>query len=113
MAFGLQILKLIPGMVSTEISAAFSFDSATTVQRAERIIKMYEAAGVKRDRVLIKIAATWEGIKAAEALNKKKIRSNLTLIFNFHQAVACAQANVFLISPFVGRILDWHKKEQP
>jgi transaldolase len=95
------------------VSARYSFDREETIARAERLIALYEEAGVKKERVLIKIAATWEGIKAAEHLRRKKIECNLTLIFNFYQAVACAQAGVYLISPFVGRILDWYKKNHP
>jgi transaldolase len=108
--FGLEILKIVPGRVSTEVDARLSFDTAGTVAKARDIIARYEAAGTTRERILIKIASTWEGIKAAEQLEKEGIRCNLTLLFSFPQAVACAEAGVQLISPFVGRILDWHKK---
>lgn len=108
--FGCEILALIPGRVSTEVDARLSFDTAATVARAERLIELYQAQGVHVDRVLIKVAATWEGIRAAEALERKGIRTNLTLLFSFCQAVACGQAKVQLISPFVGRIYDWYKK---
>ncbi|MDX2214896.1 MAG: transaldolase [Oculatellaceae cyanobacterium bins.114] len=110
-AFGLKILKIIPGRVSTEVDARLSYDTAATVAKAHDLIGQYEAAGVTRDRVLIKIAATWEGIKAAEILEKEGIHCNLTLLFGLHQAIACAEAGITLISPFVGRILDWYKKE--
>jgi transaldolase len=108
--FGLQILKLVPGRVSTEVDARLSFDTAGTVARARRLIGLYDAAGIGRERVLIKIAATWEGIRAAEQLERDGIHCNLTLLFAFCQAVACGDAGVQLISPFVGRIYDWHKK---
>ena len=108
--FGLEILKLVPGRVSTEVDARLSFDTAATVARAQQLIALYEAAGIQRQRVLIKIAATWEGIRAAEALERQGIHCNLTLLFAFAQAVACGDAGVQLISPFVGRIYDWHKK---
>lgn len=108
--FGLEILKIVPGRVSTEVDARLSFDTAGTVTKARDLIARYEAAGTSRERILIKIASTWEGIKAAELLEKEGIRCNLTLLFSFPQAVACAEAGVQLISPFVGRILDWHKK---
>lgn len=108
--FGLEILKVVPGRVSTEVDARLSFDTAATVERAHRLIALYEAAGIGRDRVLIKIAATWEGIRAAEVLEKEGIHCNLTLLFAFCQAVACGDAGVKLISPFVGRIYDWYKK---
>ena len=108
--FGVEILKLIPGRVSTEIDAALSFDTEATVAKGRELIALYEAAGVKRERVLIKIASTWEGIRAAEILEKDGIRCNLTLLFSLCQAVACAEAGVQLISPFVGRIYDWYKK---
>jgi len=107
--FGLEILKIVPGRVSTEVDARLSFDTAGTVVKARELIGAYEAAGHSRKRILIKIAATWEGIKAAEILEKEGIHCNLTLLFSFAQAVACADAGVQLISPFVGRILDWHK----
>lgn len=110
-AFGLKILQIIPGRVSTEVDARLSYDTAATVQKARDLIAQYEAAGVGRDRVLIKIASTWEGIRAAEILEKEGIHCNLTLLFGFHQAIACAEAGVTLISPFVGRILDWYKKK--
>ncbi|MGK5061944.1 transaldolase [Janthinobacterium sp. LB3P112] len=108
--FGLEILKVVPGRVSTEVDARLSFDRAATVARARRLIALYEAAGIGRERVLIKIAATWEGIQAARELEADGIFCNLTLLFAFCQAVACADAQVRLISPFVGRIYDWHKK---
>jgi transaldolase len=108
--FGLEILKVVPGRVSTEVDARLSFDAAATVARAHRLIALYEAAGIARERVLIKMAATWEGIQAARILQSEGIRCNLTLLFAFCQAVACAEAGVQLISPFVGRIYDWHKK---
>ena len=106
---GCEILALIPGRVSTEVDARLSFDTEATYTRAERIVQLYEAAGISPQRVLIKIAATWEGIRAAERLERRGIRCNLTLLFSFCQAVACARARVRLISPFVGRIYDWHK----
>ena len=105
---GGEILRLIPGVVSTEVDARLSFDTAGTLSRARRMVELYDQQGIDTQRVLIKIAATWEGIKAAEQLEKEGIRCNLTLLFSFAQAVACAQAGVFLISPFVGRIMDWH-----
>ena len=107
--FGKEILKIISGRVSTEVDARLSFDTQATVEKARKIINLYKEHGIEKDRVLIKIASTWEGIKAAEILEKEGIKCNLTLLFNFCQAVACANANVTLISPFVGRILDWHK----
>ena len=109
--FGLEILKIVPGRVSTEVDARLSFDTAATIAKAHQLIAAYEKEGHSRNRILIKIASTWEGIKAAEALEKEGIHCNLTLLFSFAQAVACAEAKVQLISPFVGRILDWHKKE--
>jgi transaldolase len=109
-AFGVEILKLIPGRVSTEIDAALSFDTEATVAKGRELIALYEAAGVNRERVLIKIASTWEGIRAAGILEREGIRCNLTLLFSLCQAVACAEAGVQLISPFVGRIYDWYKK---
>lgn len=109
--FGCEILALIPGRVSTEVDARLSFDTAATVARARRLIALYEAEGVARARVLIKIAATWEGIAAAAALEREGIHTNLTLLFAFCQAVACGDAGVQLISPFVGRIYDWYKKQ--
>jgi transaldolase len=108
--FGSEILKTIPGRVSTEVDARLSFDTAATVARARRIMALYEAQGIPRERVLIKIASTWEGIQAAAELEREGIRCNLTLLFAFCQAVACGQAQVQLISPFVGRIYDWYKK---
>jgi transaldolase len=108
--FGLEILKVVPGRVSTEVDARLSFDTACSVARARRIIALYEDAGVERERVLIKVAATWEGIQAARILQHEGIHCNLTLLFSFCQAVACGDAGVRLISPFVGRIYDWHKK---
>jgi transaldolase len=110
-AFGKKILQIIPGRVSTEVDARLSYDSEKTMEQAHSIILKYESAGVSRNRVLIKIASTWEGIKAAEKLEKEGIHCNLTLLFGIHQAIACADAGVTLISPFVGRILDWYKKD--
>lgn len=110
-AFGLRILHVIPGRVSTEVDARLSYNTEATIAKAHYLISQYESHGISRDRVLIKIAATWEGIKAAEALEKEGIHCNLTLLFGLHQAIACAEAGVKLISPFVGRILDWHKKD--
>ena len=107
-AIGGEILKLIPGRVSTEVDARLSFDTAATVAKAKRLVQLYADAGIGRERLLIKIAATWEGIRAAEQLEREGIHCNLTLLFSFAQAVACAEAGVYLISPFVGRILDWH-----
>lgn len=109
--FGCEILAIIPGRVSTEVDARLSFDTSATVSRAERIIELYQAEGVHIDRVLIKVAATWEGIEAARKLEARGIRTNLTLLFSMAQAVACGQAKVQLISPFVGRIYDWYKKQ--
>ncbi|WP_395703828.1 transaldolase [Aquabacterium sp.] len=109
--FGLEILKVVPGRVSTEVDARLSFDTAATIARAHRLIGLYERAGIGRERVLIKVAATWEGIQAAAALEREGIRCNLTLLFAFCQAVACGDAGVQLISPFVGRIYDWYKKQ--
>ena len=108
--FGTEILRVVPGRVSTEVDARLSFDTEATAQRARAIIALYQAAGVPRERVLIKIAATWEGIRAAAQLEREGIHCNLTLLFAFCQAVACGDAGVTLISPFVGRIYDWHKK---
>ncbi len=108
--FGLEILKVVPGRVSTEVDARLSFDTAASIARAHRLIELYEHAGIGRERVLIKVAATWEGIQAAKALEHEGIHCNLTLLFAFCQAVACGEAGVTLISPFVGRIYDWHKK---
>ena len=106
---GCEILKIIPGRVSTEVDARLSFDTQATVDKARKLVGLYKDRGIERDRILIKIASTWEGIKAAEQLEKEGINCNLTLLFSFAQAVACAEAGVFLISPFVGRILDWYK----
>jgi len=108
--FGCEILKIIPGRVSTEVDARLSFDVEGTLNKARRLIELYQAAGVPRDKVLIKVAATWEGIRAAERLENDGIHCNLTLLFSFAQAVACADAGVTLISPFVGRIYDWYRK---
>ena len=108
--FGCRILDLVPGRVSTEVDARLSFDTIATEDNARRLIDRYEARGISRERVLIKIASTWEGIRAAERLERDGIHCNLTLLFSFAQAVACADAGVTLISPFVGRIYDWHKK---
>jgi len=108
--FGCEILSIIPGRVSTEVDARLSFDTPASVARGERLIALYQAQGIASDRVLIKVAATWEGIAAAEQLERKGIHTNLTLLFSFCQAVACGQAKVQLISPFVGRIYDWYKK---
>jgi transaldolase len=110
-AFGRKILEIIPGRVSTEVDARLSYDTEATIAKARDLIRQYEASGVSRERILIKIASTWEGIRAAEVLEKEGIHCNLTLLFGLHQAVACAEAGVTLISPFVGRILDWYKKE--
>ena len=110
--FGLRILNIVPGRVSTEVDARLSFDTARTIEKGRYLIQLYEAAGANRSRVLIKIASTWEGIRAAEVLEKEGIHCNLTLLFGMHQAVACAEAGVTLISPFVGRILDWYKKAE-
>ena len=110
--FGKEILKIVPGRISTEVDARLSFDKENTIQRARKLIEMYGQAGIERNRILIKIASTWEGIKAAEILEQEGINCNLTLLFGFSQAVACAEAKVFLISPFVGRILDWYKKNE-
>lgn len=109
--FGTEILKNVPGRVSTEVDSRLSFDTAATVARAKRIMALYQAKGISSDRILIKIAATWEGIQAAAQLEKEGIHTNLTLLFSFCQAVACGQAKVQLISPFVGRIYDWYKKQ--
>ncbi len=109
--FGLKILQIVPGRVSTEVDARLSHEKDKTIEKARTLIAMYEAAGVKRERILIKIASTWEGIRAAEILEREGIHCNLTLLFGMHQAIACAEAKVTLISPFVGRILDWYKKD--
>lgn len=106
---GTEILSIVPGVVSTEVDARLSFDTSATLAKARKLIKLYEHNGITRDRVLIKIASTWEGIQAAQVLEREGIHCNLTLLFGFPQAVACADANVTLISPFVGRILDWYK----
>ena len=110
--FGCEILKIIPGRVSTEVDASLSFDTQATLAKARRLIGMYEQAGHGRERILIKIASTWEGIRAADELEREGIHCNLTLLFSFAQAVACAEAGVTLISPFVGRIYDWYKKQR-
>lgn len=112
-SFGIEILKKVPGYVSTEVDAALAFDKDSTVGRARRIIQLYAERGITKDRILVKVATTWEGIKAADVLRKEGIHCNMTLIFNLVQAVACAQHELFLISPFVGRILDWSKKNNP
>ena len=111
--FGVEITKIVPGRVSIEVDARLSFDTAATIDKARRIVGLFADQGVSKDRILIKIAATWEGIRAAEVLENEGINTNLTLIFGFAQARACAEAGVFLISPFVGRILDWYKAENP
>src|SRR6195952_5557327 len=110
-AFGRKILDIVPGRVSTEVDARISYDKQKSIDTAHDIIKQYEDAGISRERVLIKLASTWEGIKAAEELEKEGIHCNMTLLFGVHQAIACAEAQVTLISPFVGRILDWYKKD--
>jgi transaldolase len=110
-AFGKKILKIVPGRVSTEVDARLSYDTEKTIEQARSIIGLYDKDGIGRDRVLIKVASTWEGIRAAEVLEKEGIHCNLTLLFGIHQAIACAEAGVTLISPFVGRILDWYKKD--
>ncbi len=110
-AFGKKILSIVPGRVSTEVDARLSYDTEKTLEQAHDIIEQYDKAGISRERVLVKIASTWEGIKAAETLEKEGIHCNLTLLFGLHQAIACAEAKVTLISPFVGRILDWYKKD--
>ena len=110
--FGREILALVPGRVSTEVDARLSFDTAATERKARRFIELYDAAGIGRDRILVKIASTWEGIRAAERLERDGIHCNLTLLFSFAQAVACADAGVTLISPFVGRIYDWYRKSR-
>jgi transaldolase len=110
-AFGKKILAIVPGRVSTEVDARLSYDTHKTIEMAREIIEQYDQAGIKREHVLIKIASTWEGIRAAEVLEREGIHCNLTLLFGIHQAVACAEAGVTLISPFVGRILDWYKKD--
>lgn len=110
--FGLEILKIVPGRVSTEVDARLSFDVEGSVAKARQLIALYEAAGIDRKRILIKLASTWEGIKAAEILEKEKIHCNMTLLFSLEQAIGCAEAHATLISPFVGRILDWYKKNE-
>ncbi|MGL4539491.1 MAG: transaldolase [Candidatus Rhabdochlamydia sp.] len=110
--FGLEILKIIPGRVSTEIDAHLSFDTEKSIEKARHLIALYEKAGINRNRILIKLASTWEGIKAAKQLEKEQIHCNMTLLFSLEQAIACAEAKATLISPFVGRILDWYKKQE-
>lgn len=110
-SFGLKILEIIPGRVSTEVDARLSYDTEATIAKGRELIAQYEAQGVSKERILIKIASTWEGIKAAEVLEKEGIHCNLTLLFGMHQAIACAESGITLISPFVGRILDWYKKD--
>ncbi|MFC6671099.1 transaldolase [Marinobacterium aestuariivivens] len=112
-AMGCLILDHVPGRVSTEVSARLSFDKEASIAKARRLVELYEEAGIGRDRILIKLAATWEGIRAAEVLEREGIECNLTLIFSFIQARACAEAGAYLISPFVGRILDWYRKADP
>lgn len=112
-AIGREILSIIPGRISTEVDARLSFNQQATIERAHKLIRMYEEAGISKDRILIKIASTWEGIEAARKLEQEGINCNLTLLFNFAQAAACAEAGVYLISPFVGRILDWYKANAP
>jgi transaldolase len=112
-AFGLKILEIIPGRVSTEVDARLSYDTEKSIAEAREIIKLYDKAGISHSRILIKLASTWEGIRAAEILEKEGIHCNMTLLFGIHQAVAAAEANATLISPFVGRILDWYKKNEP
>ena len=110
---GLEILKLVPGRISTEVDARLSYDTEASIAKAKRLIKLYNDAGIGNDRILIKLASTWQGIRAAEQLEKDGINCNLTLLFSFAQARACAEAGVFLISPFVGRIYDWYQAKQP
>ena len=110
-AFGREILKIVPGRVSTEVDSSLSFDTEATIAKARKLIGLYAKHGIGRERILIKTASTWEGIKAAEKLEQEGIHCNLTLLFSFAQAVACAEAKVTLISPFVGRIYDWYKKD--
>ncbi|MBV8383872.1 MAG: transaldolase [Planctomycetaceae bacterium] len=110
--FGCEILEIIPGRVSTEVDAGLSFDTEGSIAKAHRLIGLYEQAGIDRERILIKVASTWEGVRAAERLERERIHCNLTLLFSFAQAVACAEAKVTLISPFVGRIYDWYKKDR-
>lgn len=111
-AFGMEILKIVPGRVSTEVDARLSFDTHATIAKARKLIALYEDKGISRERILIKIASTWEGIQAAKVLEKEGVHTNLTLLFSLVQAVACAESGVTLISPFVGRILDWYKKDR-
>jgi transaldolase len=111
--FGVEILKIIPGRVSTEVDACLSFDVAKSVAKAKKLISLYEEQGISKDRILIKLGSTWEGVESCRMLEKEGIHCNMTLIFNFEQAIACAQASATLISPFVGRILDWHLKHNP
>ncbi|MGL5708975.1 MAG: transaldolase family protein, partial [Aeromonas sp.] len=106
---GLEVLKIVPGRISTEVDARLSFDTEASIAKARKLIRLYNEAGISNDRILIKLASTWEGIRAAEVLEKEGIQCNLTLLFSFAQARACAEAGAFLISPFVGRILDWYK----
>jgi len=108
---GVEILKIVPGRISTEVDSRLSFDTQASIDKAQKLIAMYEQAGIQKDRILIKLASTWEGIKAAEVLEKQAINCNLTLLFSFAQAQACAESGAYLISPFVGRILDWYKKD--
>jgi transaldolase len=110
--FGNKITQIVPGYVSTEVDARLSFDTEATIKKGRRIIELYKEMGVDKSRILVKVAATWEGIKAAEVLEKEGITCNLTLIFSIAQAIACAEAGCTLISPFVGRIMDWHKKDE-
>jgi transaldolase len=110
-SFGLKILEIIPGRVSTEVDARLSYDMEGSIAKGREIIEQYESQGISKERILIKLASTWEGIKAAEVLEKEGIHCNLTLLFGLHQAIACAEADITLISPFVGRILDWYKKD--
>ncbi len=110
--FGLEILKVVPRRVSTEVDASLSFDTGASIEKARSLIGLYEESGIQREKILIKLASTWEGIRAAEVLEKEGIRCNLTLLFSMAQAIACAEAGVQLISPFVGRIYDWHKKDR-
>ncbi|KAL8427978.1 hypothetical protein Efla_004236 [Eimeria flavescens] len=111
--FGLELLEIVPGLVSTEVPADLSFDQKASVERARKIIELYKAKGASKDRILIKVAATWEGIQAAKQLKQEGINCNITLLFSLCQAVAAADAGAYLVSPFVGRILDWHKKQKP
>jgi transaldolase len=110
-AFGKKILEIVPGRVSTEVDARLSYDTAATIAQARSIVAQYDAEGIGRERILVKIASTWEGVRAAEVLEEEGIHCNLTLLFGLHQAIACAEAGVTLVSPFVGRILDWYKKD--